>query len=174
MSRHLFLTGDVQVGKSTIISRVVAELGVPVSGFRTVAVAGEDGESDIFLIPAAGTRDDCTPASLLARRTPGKLPEVHAGVFVSRGVPLLTECPGPLIVMDELGWMEGSSFLFQEAVFSVLDGTVPVLGVVRDRRLPFLDAVRGHPEVEVLVVTRESREEMQGFVLRVMRERLGA
>ncbi|MDR0981166.1 MAG: nucleoside-triphosphatase [Methanocalculaceae archaeon] len=173
MSLHLFLTGDVQVGKSTIISRVVAGLGVPVSGFRTVAVAGEDGESDIFLIPAAGTQDDCTSASHLARRTPGRMPEVHAGVFLSCGVPLLAECPGPLIVMDELGWMEGSSFLFQEAVFSVLDGAVPVLGVVRDRRLPFLDAVREHPNVEVLVVTRENREEMREVVLRRMRERLG-
>ena len=171
MSLHLFLTGDVQVGKSTILSRVVAELGVPVSGFRTVAVAGEGGESDIFLIPAGGTREDCTPASHLAHRVPGRMPEVHEEVFLSCGVPQLAECSGPLVVMDELGWMESSCFLFQEAVFSVLDGTVPVLGVVRDRRLPFLDAVRGHPEVEVLVVTRENREEMREVVLRRMRER---
>ncbi|MCZ0862847.1 nucleoside-triphosphatase [Methanocorpusculum vombati] len=171
MSLHLFLTGDVQVGKSTIVSGVVAELGVRVSGFRTVAIVGEGGESDIFLIPAAGTREDCTPAAHLAHRVPGRMPEVHEEVFVSCGVPLLAGCSGPLVVMDELGWMESSCFLFQEAVFSVLDGTVPVLGVVRDRRLPFLDAVRGHPHVEVLVVTRENRDELREVVLRRMRER---
>ena len=33
---HLFLTGEIQVGKSTIVSSVVSRLGVPVSGFRTV------------------------------------------------------------------------------------------------------------------------------------------
>ena len=29
---HLFLTGEIQVGKSTIVSSVVSRLGVPVSG----------------------------------------------------------------------------------------------------------------------------------------------
>jgi nucleoside-triphosphatase len=173
MSIHLFLTGEIQVGKSTIISHVVTELNVPVSGFRTVAVMREDGESDVFLIPAAGTQDDCTPVSHLAHRTPGEVPEVYSEVFLSCGVPLLTGCSGPLILMDELGWMESSSFLFQAAVFSVLDGTIPVLGVVRDRRLPFLNAVRVHPNVEMLVITKENRREMQDVVLRRMREQLG-
>jgi nucleoside-triphosphatase len=172
MPIHLFLTGEIQVGKSTIISHVVTELNVPVSGFRTVAVVREDDESDVFLIPAAGTRDDCTPASHLAHRTPGKIPEIHSEVFISCGVPLLTSCSGPLILMDELGWMENSSVLFQTAVFSVLDGTIPVLGVVRDRRLPFLNAVRVHPNVEILVITKENRREMQDVVLQLMRERL--
>ena len=170
--RHLFLTGDIQVGKSTIISCVTAELGVPVSGFRTVAVSAEGGESDIYLIPAAGTRDDCTPASLLAHRTPGRMPEVHPEVFGSCGVPLLADSTGPLIVMDELGWMESSSSAFQAAVLSVLDGATPVLGVVRDRHTPFLDAVRAHPAVEVLVVTRENRREMREVVSGMMRQRL--
>ncbi|MDR0439184.1 MAG: nucleoside-triphosphatase [Methanocalculaceae archaeon] len=172
MPIHLFLTGDTQVGKSTIISHVVAQLGVPVSGFRTITVAGENGESDLFLIPAAGTRDDFTSASHLAHRTPGRIPEVHPDVFHSCGVPLLAFCSGPLILMDELGWMENSSFLFQTAVFSVLDGTIPVLGVVRDRRLPFLNAVRAHPNVEVFVITRENRRKMQNVVLRLMQKRL--
>jgi nucleoside-triphosphatase len=172
MPIHLFLTGDIQVGKSTIISHVVAEIGVPVSGFRTVTVAGENGKSDIFLIPAAGTLDNCTSTSHLAHRTPGQLPEVHPDVFLSCGVPLLACCSGPLILMDELGWMENSSFLFQDAVFSVLDGTIPVLGVVRDRRLPFLNAVRVHPNVEIFVITRENRGEMQDVVLRLIKERL--
>mgnify|MGYP004444326285 CR=1 len=59
---HLFLMGDIQVGKNTIISRVTVELGVPVSGFLIVAVSEEDVESDIYLISAAVTLDDCTPA----------------------------------------------------------------------------------------------------------------
>lgn len=172
MSRHLFLTGDIQVGKSTIISRVLRELGVPVSGFCTVAIPAKNGESDIYLIHAAGTPGDCTPASHLAHRCPGSTPVVHAEIFLSCGVPLLTSASAPLIVMDELGWMESGSEAFQQAVFLVLDGAIPVIGVVRDRQTPFLDAVRAHPEVEVLVVTRENREELSRVVLLRLRERL--
>lgn len=169
---HLFLTGEIQVGKSTIVSSVVSRLGVPVSGFRTVSVFRDGGESDVFLIPASGSLSDCCSASLLARRVPGRRPEVREEVFVSCGVPLLSQCSGGLVLMDELGWMESSSRLFQEAVFSVLDGPVPVLGVVRDQRLPFLDAVRHHPRVEVVVVTRENRDALRDRVFDLVRERV--
>lgn len=171
---HLFLTGEIQVGKSTIVSSVVSHLGVPVSGFRTVSVFRDGGESDVFLIPASGSLSDCCSASLLARRVPGRRPEVREEVFVSCGVPLLSQCSCGLVLMDELGWMESSSRLFQEAVFSVLDGPVPVLGVVRDQRLPFLDAVRHHPRVEVVVVTRENRDALRDRVFDLVRERVMA
>lgn len=171
---HLFLTGEIQVGKSTIVPSVVSRLGVPVSGFRTVSVFRDGGESDVFLIPASGSLSDCCSASLLARRVPGRRPEVREEVFVSCGVPLLSECSGALVLMDELGWMESSSRLFQEAVFSVLGGPVPVLGVVRDQRLPFLDAVRDHPQVEVVVVTRENRDALRERVFAMVQERLSA
>lgn len=69
---HLFLTGEIQVGKSTIVSSVLSRLGVPVSGFRTVSVFRDGGESDVFLIPASGSLSDCCSASLLARRVPGR------------------------------------------------------------------------------------------------------
>ena len=176
---HLFLTGEIQVGKSTIVSSVVSRLGVPVSGFRTVSVFRDGGESDVFLIPASGSLSDCCSASLFARRVPGRRPEVREEVFVSCGVPLLSQCSGGLVLMDELGWMESSSRLFQEAVFqeavfSVLDGPIPVLGVVRDQRLPFLDAVRDHPQVEVVVVTRENRDALRDRVFDLVRERVMA
>ena len=76
------------------------------------------------------------------------------------------------MVMDELGWMESSSYAFQKAVFAALSGPVPVLGVVRDERLPFLDAVRSHPEVELLTITRENREQMREVVREKVRTAL--
>ncbi|MDV0443696.1 nucleoside-triphosphatase [Methanorbis rubei] len=175
MQRHLFLTGDIQVGKSTIISRVLAELDVPVSGFLTVAVPDAEGSSNIFLVDAQDPV--CSEKCRLAHRVPGKMPEVREEVFVAIGIPLLQDAAGPLILMDELGWMESSSYAFQQAVFAVLDEDVPVLGVVRDKRLAFLNAVRDHHAVEVLVVTRENREEMVDVVrervLRAMRDTRG-
>ena len=50
----------------------------------------------------------------------------------------------------------------------------PVLGVVRDQRLPFLDAVRDHPQVEVVVVTRENRDALRERVFAMVQERLSA
>ncbi|MBR4869427.1 MAG: hypothetical protein IKU12_01455, partial [Oscillospiraceae bacterium] len=48
--------------------------------------------------------------------------------------------------------------VFQAAVLSALEGPLPVLGVIKPRSTPFLDAVRSHPKVRVLEVTPETRD----------------
>ena len=41
---HVFLTGDVQIGKSTAIRRAIARIGRPVYGFRTFFTDRESAE----------------------------------------------------------------------------------------------------------------------------------
>jgi nucleoside-triphosphatase THEP1 len=60
--------------------------------------------------------------------------------------------------MDELGTMEADSPLFISAVLAKLDGTAPILGVVKKREHPFLDAVKNHRNVEVITVDEHNRD----------------
>ena len=60
--------------------------------------------------------------------------------------------------MDELGPHEGNATQFCSAVMAVLDGEVPVLGVLQKGDSPFLKAVASHPKVQVIEVTMENRE----------------
>ena len=50
---HVFLTGDVQIGKSTAIRRAIAQLGRPVYGFRTFFTDRESAEKSLYMLPAA-------------------------------------------------------------------------------------------------------------------------
>lgn len=45
---HVFLTGDVQIGKSTAIRRAIAQLGRPVYGFRTFFTDRESAEKSLY------------------------------------------------------------------------------------------------------------------------------
>lgn len=47
---------------------------------------------------------------------------------------------------------------FQQTVFETLDGATPVLGVIRNKKTAFLDAVRARDDIILLTVTKENRD----------------
>ncbi len=153
MKKHIFLTGEVQVGKSTAISRALGILKVVPGGFRTYGMNyQEDGSSDVYIFPAVAKPEQ---RYRVAHRSPAGI-SVYPEVFDEFGTYYLRQ-PANLILMDELGYMEAAAEKFQQAVLETLDGDVPVLGVVRNRKTPFLDAVRAREDVLVLTVTESNR-----------------
>jgi nucleoside-triphosphatase len=166
---HLFLTGEIQVGKSTIINKAVQSLGRPVGGFRTVAGNyAPDGSSDIFIISTGDKMNCCNDSNRVAHRTgvPGKGFTTFPQVFDTVGASLLRRAGEyPLIIMDELGFMESRALEFQKAVFERLDEDVPVLGVVKPMKTDFLDRIRAHEKVNILSVDVFNREDVLKGIL---------
>ena len=174
---HIFLTGDVQVGKSTIIKKTLAALKLrDIGGFRSVSVPDlPDGAMSVYLIPVGekdpvvndwnrvGIRKGCG-------RGIGKFPEA----FERAGVQALVDAENmPLILMDEVGRMESAAARFSARILELLNEDTPILGVVQkiaDTKLT--NAIRQHPNVRVLTVTKENREELAGEVLRLVSKEL--
>lgn len=160
MQRHVLLTGNIQVGKSTIIKKVIDALDIRPGGFKTSwGAARPDGTADLFLLGM-----DETPSSnkIAARRLgSGRGVTAFPEVFDTVGPRLFDEAShSSLIIMDELGFIEKNAMAFQNAVLSTLDGSIPVLGVVRNMQTPFLDTVRAHPNVDVIFVTEKNRDDI--------------
>lgn len=174
---HIFLTGDMQVGKSTIIKKTLAALKLrDIGGFRSVSVPDlPDGAMSVYLIPVGekdpvvndwnrvGIRKGCG-------RGIGKFPEA----FERAGVQALKGAEGmPLILMDEVGRMESAAARFSERILALLDGSTPILGVVQKiADTPLTNAIRQHPNVRVLTVTKENREKLAEEVLRLVSKEL--
>ncbi len=157
--RHIFLTGEVQVGKSTLIRRLLAQPDVPApSGFRTVSVADlPDGQVSVYLLPACGA----------ARYAEENRVGIRCGAFAcfperfdTAGVASLADAEhAPLILMDEVGRMEREADRFTARILQLLDGAVPIIGVVKKRSdTPLCEAIRRHPAVELIEVTAENRD----------------
>jgi nucleoside-triphosphatase len=186
-AKHIFLTGERNVGKSTIIQKYCGTLDFVPGGFLTLpGRPREDGGDSIFIMPYAqaadaGDAEAAGDAALeVAVRKGGCAGVVsYPEAFDRKGAEILRKSRGAaLIVMDELGFMEREALLFQRAVLDILDGDTPVLGVVKPtvmqksgvmRKIEsaFLDAVRAHPSAAVIEVTEENREavylEVAGF-----------
>ena len=174
---HIFLTGDVQVGKSTIIKKTLAALQLQaIGGFRSISVPDlPDGAMSVYLIPAGDEHpmmDDWNRVGI--RKGCGRGIEKIPEAFERAGVQALVDAENmPLILMDEVGRMESAAARFSERILALLDGSAPILGVVQkiaDTKLT--NAIRQHPNVRVLTVTKENREELAGEVLRLVSKEL--
>lgn len=161
--RHLFLTGERQVGKTTLINRLLAcNPGWAVKGFRTFMERSPDPDliGAVYIAPIAPSdwyRKEEARAGI--RRLSGM--EAFPGAFDRIGARILRESANAdLVVMDELGFMENDAQAFQQAVLKTLQGVTPVLGVIKPASTPFLESVRGSPHVHILAVNRDNRDDL--------------
>lgn len=159
MVRKLFLTGERGVGKSTLIGKLMEQADGPIGGFFTVKSENVfPGKSSLHLLSLS---EPLIPSASNFLSFCGEPDERTAERFDRLGPAALSAVKNPaLLVLDELGPHESEAFLFREAVFHVLDGPVPILGVLQKADAPFLEKVRSHPQVEVLEVTEENRDQM--------------
>lgn len=158
MAKHTFLTGEKQVGKSTLLRKLIEKTLGPVSGFFTVKTDRVyDGRFSVHLLQAAGNERP-TPENLLFFC--GELWTEETGRrFDQLGCAALMDYrDAKLLVMDELGPTEAQAEMFQAAVLRALNGNVPILGVLQKAESTFLEKVADHPEVRVFEVTVENRD----------------
>ena len=158
---HVFLTGDVQIGKSTAIRRAIAQLGRPVYGFRTFFTDRESAEKSLYMLPAAAERAPGQEDAVVLFS--GGRPTPLTARFDALGASLLRAAqahPEGLILMDECGRFEREAYAFQREIARCLAGDIPVLGGVRQGVLGWTELIRSHPRVTLLTVTAENRDAM--------------
>ena len=158
---HLFLTGEKQVGKSTLLQKLLARRPGPAAGFYTKKVRTVIPDSATVHILRPG--EEPAPENMLFVCGSCKIGGTEK--FNTLGCAALADCAGAgVILMDELGPHEGEAADFRAAVMRTLDGNIPVLGVLQEAPSAFLEEIAAHPKVQVLRVTRENRNDVEAFL----------
>ena len=158
--RHIFLTGEKQVGKSTIIQKFLDRSGMSADGFITFWEPMGEAGGGLYLSPFF-TGSPSEEKYLIAEKGEQKHgpQEKMLRVFNVHGCEILDNSgKRDIIIMDELGFIESQAAAFRQSVMRRLDGDVPVLGVIKPMQTEFLDAIRAHAKVEVREVTEENRD----------------
>lgn len=173
---HALIVGERGVGKSTLINRVLEACSRPVYGFETKkedSLADELRGSPVYIYEAWRERSR-TEENLVGYCNNHRFdasPEVFDRFSSKLRRPVQK---GGVVLLDELGFMEAQAEQFCAAVFALLDGDVPVIAAVKNKNIPFLEAVRSHPKAKCFYITAENRDELYPRVLEFMREQIRA
>lgn len=165
---HILLTGEIQVGKTTIIQKFLSQSGLSADGFMTYWTQDDSGNRSLYLSPYStglhiaerhliACSADCT-----SLRT-----EKAACIFDVYGSEILSASgKQDVIVMDELGRLESEATVFQAAVMRHILSDVPILGVIKPAQTEFLGKIRAHPAVETHEVTLANRDSALKWLLK--------
>lgn len=159
---HIFLTGEIQVGKSTVIEKTLTLLNVVPGGFRTYFGADRGcPDKTLYMNSVAGPKLFGQENSV-ARFCEGQPPQVLMDKFNIYGAALIksARANSSLILMDECGSLERDAFLLQKEIMEALAGSTPVLGVVKLASSGWTDRIRNHPKVKLITVTEENRDDL--------------
>lgn len=158
--RHIFLTGEKQVGKSTLWRKVLAQSGITPSGFQTLEYLVNNsfrGYRLHCLGPVPEQFGNDVPISVFLRRK-CHLPVPESFNLYGSELLRLAREQGGYIMMDELGIFEKDASAFRQAVVDCLNSDCHVLGVLQKADDPYLDAILNRSDVLVFTVTKENRD----------------
>lgn len=156
---NIFLTGEKQVGKSTLVTRILNHTNLPIYGIRSVS-RFEDGDRVVYLVPALKGEISCQGIKAGICRN-HHVVERHAEAFDSFAKENLSSVEsGALVVIDEIGNMERDALLFNEAVLALLDRTdITVLGVLQNMAHTELSqAIRSRSDIQFFEVSPSNRD----------------
>ena len=178
MPKHIFLTGPKQIGKSTIIQKFLAANPLTYAGFLTVkSETVFSGVKSVHMLNISRLSDTssqkkkkpskenflffCGQAPDALYRQYSLLPNPTLR-FNRIGCTLLDAIPSDidLIIMDELGPHECEATAFRESIFRLLNGDIPILGVLQKSENDFFQEISNHPDTKVMEITTENRDQI--------------
>ena len=154
--KNLFLTGEVGVGKSTILENALEGIGLTIGGYITEKI--DEGFYRRFVVKSL--YDEAEEYTIIKGDIRDKSKEIYVESFEVGLVSILDKsfknCD--IIVMDELGCAEDEISTFTSKVFQILDSSKLVLGVLKEADCNFLNDIRSRGDVKVISIDIENRD----------------
>ena len=164
--KHIFLTGEKQIGKTTILSSVIERYKEETVGFQTLPFLINGVKKGYYMhsIKEIGKNFNDTPISI--RIGEEKMVPVTES-FDKIGTLILKTARGQngIMIMDELGKMEKEAYVFQREVFQCLDTEQLIVGVLQKTSQEFIESIKSRQDVVVYEVTNENRDSVKKEIL---------
>jgi len=156
--KNLFLSGPPSVGKTTVIKKVIAGIGLKATGFYTEELRKGDRRTG-FLMKTLNGKE-----GLLGHEDIKSLFHIRRfGVRIENieaiAVPAITpRSADEVIIIDEIGKMEFFSQAFCEAALQALNSVNAVVGTIAVGGMDFIRAIKERADMKILEVTPLNRD----------------
>ncbi len=168
-NRTILLTGRPGSGKTTLIRRVLARLAGSAGGFYTQEIREAGRRTGFKIITLDGGRGILAHVDISSKHRISKY-GVDLSALETFAIPAMLDAVehNKLVVIDEIGPMELLSPEFRQVVLDILGSSASVLGSIVWRSTPFTDQIKSRPDVTLLEVTPENREELFEVILELV------
>lgn len=170
--KHIFLTGEKRIGKSTILKKILQKKKFSWAGFQTLPYFQDQHFAGYRIQNAGFDLDFAFEDSRISVVDQNQNVKPVGITFDHLGVEIIQKAmeTSDFILMDEIGRFEKHSYLFQKAVLKCLDSGKHVIGVLQDVDTEFHTALRNRKDVVVLKVTKENRDSMAEQIEKLMEQ----
>lgn len=165
-ARTLLVTGVPGIGKTTLVKKVARALsGLRIQGFFTEEIRSQGRRRGFHLETFDRQRIILAHTDIQSSYRVGRygvdvvaLDAIVSGAFWLDG-------DVDLYLIDEIGKMECFSRKFQIAIRQLLDSGKPLIATIALKGGGFIQQVKEHPNVALLMLTYDNREDMLNPVL---------
>ena len=170
MKKACLLSGSPGTGKTTIIKQAISSWRGRAGGFYTEEIRAGGVRQGFTIATLDGRSAALAGTSIKSRYRVSKY-GVDVEALDRVGVSAIREATGErdLVVIDEIGKMELFSPAFREAVLEAINSGRRILGTIMLGSHPWADEIKRHPDVAVISLTRENREQVLRQVLEWMK-----
>jgi nucleoside-triphosphatase len=161
VTKRILLTGRPGCGKTTLIQRVVRDLALPAGGFYTKEIRERGVRVGFKLITLEAKEAVFAHVNFRTSERLGKY-GLDLAKLETVGVAEVREAlrARKLLVIDEIGPMELRSAIFRDVITETFETAVAILATITARPFPFTNAIKKRPDVRVVEVRPNNREEL--------------
>jgi len=169
IKKNIFLTGAPSAGKTTVIKKVAGALDVGANGFYTQEER-KDGKRVGFLMKTLGGQEgylahENTKSDFYVRRFGVSIENIEKIC-----IPSIAPKDNNIIILDEVAKMECFSEKFKQAALRALDSPNIVIGTIAFGGDDFILGIKKRPDLEIIEVTKDSRDGMPELILKKVGE----
>jgi len=171
----ILLTGKPKVGKTTIIIKLIQNLGDLAGGFYTREIIQKSRRTGFQIVTLQGASSQlatCNRAVISGRVVPYGKYWVSLDAIESLAIPAINDAVHnkQIVIIDEIGPMELLSPLFAKCISEFLESDCLGLGTIVKRDHPFANTVKAHDRVKIREVTAANRDSLSMEIYRFFME----
>jgi nucleoside-triphosphatase len=167
VNRVLLLTGKPGTGKTALIREAISRTRIRAGGFYTEEIRTGGVRQGFRIVTLDGQQAILAHVNISSPYQVSKY-KVDINSLDKVGVPAIHQAlkEYDVTIIDEIGKMELLSLQFKEVVRQAIDSGKKVLGTIMLGPHPFADEVKNHPQVELLLVSRDNHNQALREILR--------
>lgn len=158
MACHVFITGEKHIGKSTLLKKVICRCTGEIGGFLTFRT--KEFLKHKYSVHICRVGKDKYPDSNNLLFVCGYFEKRTSERFNRLGCEILEQDDFDIIIMDELGIHEEKAIRFRKKVIEMLDGDVPILGVLQKGAESLWEGIVKHPHVLLIEIDEQNRDDI--------------